>query len=67
MDLTKMFSLDELEDLRDDMFVKLDKGYQAIEEKVSKGEDTEEYEGFWKQLLASYEEVVENIRRELVK
>ena len=62
-----LFPLAELEGMRDSLFVQLDRGYEAIEEKVAKGEDTQEYEKYWQDLLSQYETVIGSIRAALVE
>jgi len=57
------FPLADLEEMRESLSVQLDKGYAWIEER--EGQDTREAEEYWREIKASYDDVVEEIRHKL--
>jgi hypothetical protein len=59
------FPIGALEDMRDTLYQKLEKGYDWIEAKLEQGEDTAEAEEHWTGLLKQYETVTEEIRKKI--
>lgn len=59
------FPLRDLEEMRDSLYGDIEKGYDWIEGKETKGEDTQEAEVYWADLLRNYESVNEEIRHKI--
>lgn len=59
------FPLRDLEEMRDSLYRDLEKGYEWIDGKEIRGEDTREAEVYWEELLRNYESVNEEIRHKI--
>lgn len=54
-----------LEARRDGLYQRLEQGYARIERGLAEGGDTATWEGFWRDLLAEYDRVCDELQREL--
>ncbi len=55
----------QIEQYRDNLYERLEEGYQRIAVALDKGEDTETWEKMWVALLDEYEQVCDQLQRDL--
>lgn len=56
---------DALEAHRDSLYHRLELGYERIEHGLAEGSDVTTWEGFWIALLREYEQVCDELQRDL--
>ena len=55
----------QIEQYRDNLYERLEEGYQRITVALDKGEDAETWEKMWVALLNEYEQVCDQLQRDL--
>lgn len=55
-----------IEQRRDSLYERMEEGYKRIEDGLDKGEDVTAWEDFWLALLNEYEQVCEELQRDLL-
>lgn len=53
--------MSELEDRRDELYRRLETGYERIETALTEGKDITDWEALWHQLLQDYEKVCDEL------